>query len=434
MTSMKMQNIHTFTSITTNYLPKARVLAQSIKRFHPDINFHLLLSDAIPEWLVIENEPFDSIITIQELPIPELKSWIFKHTLVEMCTGVKGIAFKEIIRRYDNCDKVLYFDPDMVVFSPLDRLIDNFNSHSILLTPHQTEPENSHAAIIDNEICSLKHGVYNLGFLGIKNSTEGTQFIDWWSNRCLDYCYDNIPGGLFTDQRWVDLAPAFFTGICILRDVVYNVATWNITNRIVTGSLETEILVNGEPLCFYHFSGFDSGAQEVMLKKYGSSSPVLFQLRKWYIEQCELSGQSKLGKIPCVYSSFDNGELISKKQRFIYRHRLDLQKAYPNPFSTDDFNNSYLNWHINNGQDVFIGETENLLELQAELEKAKALVTGMESSKFWKLREFWFKLKRLPELILKLFRKVKTSLIYVKNLLKNGNSLKKKIIATKKVS
>jgi ectoine hydroxylase-related dioxygenase (phytanoyl-CoA dioxygenase family)/lipopolysaccharide biosynthesis glycosyltransferase len=408
-----MQPIHLFTSITANYLPKARVLANSIKRVHPEAQFHLVLSDIIPSTLVLKNEPFDSIITIEELSIPNLKSWIFKHSIVEMCTGVKPFAFQEIFRRY-NCEKIIYLDPDIVIFNRLDCIAEKLDDHSIVLTPHQTEPENYNEAVIDNEICSLKHGVYNLGFLAIRNSEEGRRFLEWWLKRCFDFCYDDIPGGIFTDQRWIDLAPAFFEDLYILREPNYNVATWNLTNRMATGSLKEGIFINGRPLCFYHFSGFDSGAQEIMLKKYGASSPVLFELRKWYIAQCEYMGQYEFGKISCFYSYFDNSELITKQQRLLYRQRLDLQQAYPNPFATVDVHKSYFNWYENHGQYEFVKAPKNTLDLnqilvqiQSELEQAQDLIRGMESSKFWKLRTAWFQLKALPNSIIKKLKQIR---------------------------
>ena len=36
---------------------------------------------------------------------------------------------------------------------------------------------------------------------------QGRRFIDWWADRLRQFCYDEVPNGLFTDQRWVDLAP-----------------------------------------------------------------------------------------------------------------------------------------------------------------------------------------------------------------------------------
>ena len=37
-----------FTSITLNYLPKAKILAKTLKQLHSDWQFHLLISDKIP--------------------------------------------------------------------------------------------------------------------------------------------------------------------------------------------------------------------------------------------------------------------------------------------------------------------------------------------------------------------------------------------------
>lgn len=397
---MAQQPIHLFTSITANYIPKARVLATSAKKFHPDARFHLVLCDIIPNSIQLENEPFDSIITVEELGIPNLKSWIFKHSIVEMCTGVKGIAFQRILERF-NSEKVFFFDPDVVILSSLDSLIQKLDEYSILLTPHQTVPEKTKEAIVDNEICSLKHGVFNLGFLGIRNSEEGIKFIHWWRDRCLEFCYDDISGGLFTDQKWVDLTPAFFSNYYVLHNAIYNVATWNLTHRQVTGNLDKGIYINGERVCFYHFSGFDSGAQEIMLKKYGINSPVLFELRQWYIQECKRFDQLELGQLSCYYGTFDNGEVITQEQRLLYRHREDLQKTYPNPFTTSDIHHSYYHWFAKKGEQEYIpgrynyfqNPGEALTAAQREIEELKNWVQAMESSKFWKLRQAWFQLK-----------------------------------------
>src|SRR3989338_5269821 len=94
----------------------------------------------------------------------------------------------------------------------------------------------------------------------------------------------------------------------------FKVETWNLTHRIAMGSIENGIYVNGKPLAFFHFSGFDSGAQEVMLRKYGKESPVLFQLREWYLKQLAENGQNTVGDTPWAYACFENGEPIQKKR------------------------------------------------------------------------------------------------------------------------
>ncbi len=335
--------MHVFTSVTANYLPKAAALAHSIKRVHPEATFHLVLSDEMPDCNPATTAAFDSIIRIDELPIEGLRSWIFKHRLVELCTAVKGTAFQYIAERF-GAERIYYFDPDILICNRLDGLERRLDRHSILLTPHQVIPDSDVQAISDNEICCLRNGVYNLGFLAVRMAGQGRQFIDWWADRLRRFCYDEVPNGLFTDQRWVDLAPAFFDDIAIVREPQYNVSTWNLTSRVATGTSPYGIEINGVPLVFYHFSGFDSGAQKVMLERYGAHSPVLFDLREWYIARCEELGQSKLGKMECIYNRFSNGERISDEHRLVYRRREDLIRDFPDPFDATDPGRSYLHW------------------------------------------------------------------------------------------
>lgn len=381
--------MHIFTSVTANYIPKARVLASSVKKNHPEAHFVLVISDVIPKWLDIENEPFDTVIQIEEFNIPDFKAWLFKHSIVEVCTAVKGFAFQEIFRRFD-AEKVIYLDPDIVVMSTLDPILQELDRYSILLTPHQTEPEVSLTAIIDNEICSLMHGVFNLGFVAVRKSEEGVRFIDWWAERLEYFCYDDIPGGLFTDQRWIDLAPCFFSDLHVLREPVYNVCTWNLTHRKITGSIETGVLVNGERLCFYHFSGFDSGAQRVMLEKYSEENPVLHAMRDWYIELCRAAGQDDYGRYPYAYGCFSNGAPISDAHRYLYRVRPDLQEAFRDPYDTENVHQSYFRWfqeQILHGIPLFDGSDSReavmiqLMMVQAELKQIKSSIT-------WKTNRF----------------------------------------------
>jgi len=270
------------------------------------------------------------------LGIPNLKAWLFKHTLVEVCTAIKGFYAKQMIMS-GSCDALFYFDPDIVILDSLAPLLKQFESSSILLTPHQLEPEEYGSAIEDNEICSLKHGIYNLGFLGLKHSANGKKFADWWCKRLENYCYDDIPNGLFTDQRWVDLAPAFFEEVAIIRDPGCNVATWNLTHRHVTGSLSEGFKVNGDhPLRFYHFSGFDSGAQLHQLFVYGQSMPALIELRNWYIKQCAMNGSLEFADLIWQYEKYNNGRSIAKQHRRVYRDDPQLQLNMPDPFAASE--------------------------------------------------------------------------------------------------
>ena len=104
------------------------------------------------------------------------------------------------------------------------------------------------------------------------------------------------------------------------------------------------LLVNGEPLVFYHFSGLDGGDQEVMLREYGARMPALWKLRQWYLEECARMGQAEYAAIAWSYGYFDNGRPVTAGHRLLYRGRVDLQRAFPDPFSTTRLSSSYYHW------------------------------------------------------------------------------------------
>jgi hypothetical protein len=334
-----------FTSITSNYLPKAAVLADSLRKHRPESLFYVLLCDTVPAELLRFSNHFDRVLTLDELelPAPNMEQWIFKHTVVELCTAVKGLFLVQALEKFQ-ADAVVYFDPDIVVLDSLTELEALLDAHSVIVTPHLVEPDCSLTAIWDNEVCSLKHGVFNLGFLAVCNSPEGRRFAQWWRDRLVEFCYDDIPNGLFTDQRWMDLAPCLFGNFYILRDKTYNVATWNLSHRKVEKGAQGRLCIDGSPVKFFHFSGFDSGDQLTMLKKYGQHSPALFELREWYMRELERGGQSQFGNLPWSYDFFSNGKRILREHREVYRSRQDLMKAFPEPSKAEESKLSYYRW------------------------------------------------------------------------------------------
>jgi len=330
-----------YTSVTKSYLPKARVLAKSVKHFHPDWTFVLLFSDDLPVDFDLKQEPFDEILTIEQLGLPNWKAWAFGHAVVELCTAVKGPA-AELLAQRPGIDKIMYLDPDIKVFSSLASLEVLLDQHEILLTPHLLDVERDINAIQDNEISALKHGVYNLGFFAARTSGQGLDFIRWWAERLRLFCRDDIPGGLFTDQRWCDLAPAFFSGLGIVRDRGCNVATWNIAHRPLSKDDAGVFLVADVPLRFYHFTSYDNGAGFGMLTKYAFNQTVAHELWDTYGKDLLAEGQNDARYKSWYYGQFENGEPIPLEARRLYQVRLDVQKVFPDPYSVME--PCFLSW------------------------------------------------------------------------------------------
>lgn len=326
-----------FTSAAFNYIPKVRMLCRSLRQHHPEWKLHLVLADRVRPDIDLSAEPFDEVTAVANLGIPSWEGWAYCHGIVELATAIKPFMLARLLQT-PGAKRVIYLDPDIVAFSRLDDIVAALEEATIVLTPHQTRPEESLAAVMDNEICSLQHGIYNLGFIGVAVTDVGREFASWWSRRAYHFCRADIPNGLFTDQRWIDLVPAFFEGVAIMRSGRHNVATWNLTTREFSQGQDGQYLVDGEPLGFYHFTGFDSGAHRVMAKKNAGGNRAVHKLISWYEAQTKALAGDPLADVPWAYGVHSDGSPISREQRLVYRERTDLQRAFANPFDAAGFN------------------------------------------------------------------------------------------------
>jgi hypothetical protein len=165
---------------------------------------------------------------------------------------VKPAVLKTLVE--EGWETIIYLDPDMLVMSPLDDLMEIVAQNSLTLTPHilNMYEENT---IMNFDKTLLNAGMFNAGFIGLSQSQETNIFLNWWESRTYGYVGLFTNSGLNYDQRWLDLSPGYVERLCILRDPGVNVAYYNLTNRSV--QFENGLFrVNGSILKLMHFSGF----------------------------------------------------------------------------------------------------------------------------------------------------------------------------------
>lgn len=323
-----------FTICGSNYLPKAITLGTSVKQHITDAKFDICLLEKDADPVAGKTQVADEIFLAKEIGYPNFERFIFRHTIVEASTAIKAQLFKYLLQRYPGEDKFVYLDPDIVVYSDFIELQVELEKHSIILCPHLLEPGN-----IDMEVSSLQHGAYNLGFLAVSRSRETTKFLDWWAERLFWYCYEDIPNGIFTDQKWIDLAPCFFY-VHIFKHRGYDFATWSLMNSNFQKNGD-KYTVNGDPLRFIHFSGYDGGTVKWAIDKWlpNKENNPFMELYLNYERALIANGQNQLGKIPWSYDYYDSGEMISKPVRLVFRNNHDIQFGVENPFT---YGNKYF--------------------------------------------------------------------------------------------
>lgn len=314
-----------FTSVCANYVHKARTLAQSVKRNIPDATMVLCLvereiSNAIPD------ECFDHIVLAKDAWEGNFDRFIFKHSIVEASTAVKGQFFRYLMDRFTEEDKFVYLDPDTYVYSDFVELREMLDQYPIVLCPHLLKPGN-----IDMELSSTAHGVYNLGFLGIKRSDEGRKCVDWWAERLYLFCYDDIQRGIFTDQKWFDLVPSFFDAK-IFKHHGYDFAPWSLMNCNITRD-DGGYYIEGDPLRFIHFSGFGASAENCMDKWLPEEGQLFRELYAKYAAEHNQNDADHISKTPWSYANYYSGEEVKREVREAYRENYDVMFLYDDPFA-----------------------------------------------------------------------------------------------------
>jgi Nucleotide-diphospho-sugar transferase len=320
------------TIVSVNYLHYARLLCNSFHNCHPGLPFFVLLVDRLPAGMDVSNEPYE-LVCVEDLDIPNFRSIAFKYDVLELNTNVKATFLRSLLNR--GLDQVVYLDPDIFIYQSLEPIFDALEKHSIVLTPHALSPHpGDHGR---SELSHLKNGIYNLGFIAVRQDSETRRFLSWWEDRCWNFAYATPQSYMFVDQKWIDLAACFFDSIGLLKHQGCNVAYWNLYERFVTHVDGRMTVNNSDPLVFFHFSGIRIDGNDRISKHFDSfdlaSRPDLKPLFEAY------RGKLKEQTVPLaaahryVFGVFDNGYPITPFVRRLYAANIERFQNQ-DPFSS----------------------------------------------------------------------------------------------------
>jgi len=240
-----------FTIVSNNYLSYAATLMQSVRSVMPKTRRFIFLCD---EALDVDVDCAAQLIPVSTIMGPVLADMVLRYSILEINTAVKPFIFRSLFRNSKSAP-ILYLDPDILVLSPLAEVLKALNGpYELVLTPHLTAPLEDDKEPSDHTI--MKSGIWNLGFAALRKSPDTVRLVDWWCKKCETQCLSDVANNLFTDQRWMDMAPAFVKATKLLMHLGYNVAYWNLPHRKLACGRGDSWRVNRTfPLRFFHFSG-----------------------------------------------------------------------------------------------------------------------------------------------------------------------------------
>jgi hypothetical protein len=312
-----MKSVAICTVSSVNYYPFGKTLLQSVTVQHADCDLFYLFVDKDVKDIPIES--WFTILSLNELNIPNLEQMAFAYEITELNTAVKPFLFSLLLNK--GYKKIIFLDPDIYVYKRLDDVLNVLDTFSIALTPHALHPSQAPKSFLDKvqwEQNMTYTGIFNLGFIGISSTQETMEFLSWWKDRCKYLCLMEPTTGLFVDQKWAELAIVFWEKIFIVRDPGYNVSFWNLHERTIHQNR-----VNGSiDLVFYHFSSIDIDNESILSKHDKTvgfdTYPELRSLYFEYRRTVNNNGYKKYKNIPYGYSCLADGFVLSTLERRLY--------------------------------------------------------------------------------------------------------------------
>ena len=337
------------TIIARNYLPSARVLADSFFANHPDGTFTVLIIDDEARQFAPQDPRIDwrrlSDLGIGHAEIHRLAGI---YDVTELATAVKPQLLLRLLE--EGRSSVVYLDPDIRIYDSLEEVGALTARHHIVLTPHTLQPFPRDGRRVDG-LFVLAAGVYNLGFLAV--SGDAKPFLEWWWQSTRREALNNVAKMMFTDQRWVDFVPSFFEHH-ILKDPTYNVAYWNLHARDLTWE-GSRYMVDGAPMRFFHFSGFEFEKPWLLSRHQGerprillSERPALGRLCREYAAALMEAGVETFARESYGWSTTASGVPLSARIRRLYWEALISSEAGkgsepPDPFDAEK-PSGFIDW------------------------------------------------------------------------------------------
>lgn len=246
-TSLK---VAVYTVCNSKFIPQALALFSSLGE--EGFDFYIGCTDIQTTTINFGNREVNVIGPDTLLSSTGFEALRFRN-IIELATTIKPFALEYLLKlEFQN---VFYFDPDIFIYNK-KFIYDLIHSdHSIAVTPHSLVAEKT----FEEELKRIEYGIFNLGFLYVKNDTSGKKLAEWWKDRCKYDCYEDISTGIYTDQKFFDVVPCLFPNVLILRDPHLNLAYWNFDLHMP--------LIELSQISFVHWSSKDFDAPNIMSRK-----------------------------------------------------------------------------------------------------------------------------------------------------------------------
>jgi putative methyltransferase (TIGR04325 family) len=243
-----MMRRHYCTYFDKNYVPRGLVLLDSMDRHCGDFRLHMLCLDEITfDVLSRLAHPRVQLTRLVDLEAqdPELAAAKPTRSTVEYYFTLTAAWPRYLLQRFAEIDFLAYVDADMCFYSDPEPVYAMLGNASVAITPHRFSED-----CLELE----RYGKYNVGFLGFRRDAAGLACLDWYRDRCIEWCYDRLEGERFGDQKYLEQFPRRFANVAEVGHKGVNVASYNVNGFRIWEDGD-RVMIDELPLVLYHFHG-----------------------------------------------------------------------------------------------------------------------------------------------------------------------------------
>lgn len=311
------------------YLARGLAMIRSLRAEEPGATCWVLcLSEECRAILERMAEPGVRVLPLAEFEAknPDVLAVKPTRSAIEYYFTCTPALVRTVLDTVGEGESVTYVDGDLFFFGSPAALHAALAAGAVSITPHRFT-----ARLKPLE----RFGLYNVGWLGARNTAAGRAVIDWWRARCIEWCYDQLSEGRFGDQKYLDSFTTLFPGVVVLDQPGCNLAPWNLA-RGQLGAQGNRLTVAGSPLVFFHFHGLKVlGGHLYLGRHYAYGAPfdglVRRGLYRPYVAAVDAVVRElhALGMDPeRVALARNKGGAVSRAPRWIARLRQGAKNAW----------------------------------------------------------------------------------------------------------
>jgi hypothetical protein len=247
-TEMPVDPLHYATYFDRHYLSRGVALYRSLVRHSPPFVLWVLCLDD-ETYRTLELLELDHV---ELIPLAELER--AHPALLQAKPGRQPVEYYwtcgpafllYLLQQQSQIQLLAYLDADLFFYGDPRPLHGELGENSILLVEHHWSPP-----VLD---LTKQKGLYNVGLILFRRTPASLACLQWWNERCTEWCFNRVEPGRYGDQKYLEEWPSRFGEVTVTRHSGAGLGPWNVGNycyRYEDGTVR----VDGDPLVFYHFN------------------------------------------------------------------------------------------------------------------------------------------------------------------------------------